>query len=111
MIPHDDARIYPCAICGTMRSKDEGGTVFTVCDGCWGKRVVPQVSASPMTRDSLIVELGKLALREHHTCEEDEWYSCPLSPSGSANYDAPKVCNCGADAHNAKVAALLATLP
>lgn len=30
-------RIYPCAECGTMRSRPEGGTTFTVCDGCWDK--------------------------------------------------------------------------
>jgi DNA-directed RNA polymerase subunit RPC12/RpoP len=28
-------RIYPCANCGKMRSKIEGGTTFTVCDECW----------------------------------------------------------------------------
>lgn len=31
----DQARIYPCDKCGLMRSKDEGGTIFTVCDNCW----------------------------------------------------------------------------
>ena len=31
-------RIYPCATCGKMRSKNEGGTVFTVCDECWDKQ-------------------------------------------------------------------------
>jgi len=31
----DTDRIYPCAECGIMRTKDEGGTVFTVCDDCW----------------------------------------------------------------------------
>ena len=30
-------RIYPCEDCGKLRSKDEGGTVFTVCDECWDK--------------------------------------------------------------------------
>ena len=29
------AAIYPCAMCGKLRTKDEGGTVFTVCDNCW----------------------------------------------------------------------------
>lgn len=33
----DDGRIYPCADCGAMRSKNEGGTTFTVCDECWEK--------------------------------------------------------------------------
>lgn len=28
-------RVYPCAMCGVMRSKREGGTIFTVCDDCW----------------------------------------------------------------------------
>jgi len=32
-----DARVYPCADCGKMRSKREGGTTFTVCDECWDK--------------------------------------------------------------------------
>lgn len=33
-----EERIYPCAECGTLRSKAEGGTVFTVCDDCWDKK-------------------------------------------------------------------------
>lgn len=32
-----DPRIYPCRLCPTMRTKAEGGTVFTVCDACWEK--------------------------------------------------------------------------
>lgn len=35
--PNDDDRICPCDMCGKMRSKDEGGTTFTVCDECWDK--------------------------------------------------------------------------
>lgn len=35
--PADDARIYPCADCGLMRSRSEGGATFTVCDVCWDK--------------------------------------------------------------------------
>ena len=27
---------YPCAKCGKLRTKDQGGTTFTVCDACWG---------------------------------------------------------------------------
>lgn len=30
--------LYPCADCGTLRTKAEGGTTFTVCDRCWEKR-------------------------------------------------------------------------
>jgi hypothetical protein len=33
-----DERIYPCDKCGALRSKAEGGTVFTVCDRCWDAR-------------------------------------------------------------------------
>ena len=36
--PEDSERIYPCADCGKLRSKDEGGTTFTVCAECWDKR-------------------------------------------------------------------------
>ena len=35
VISDDAGRIYPCTKCGVMRTKDEGGTVFTVCDKCW----------------------------------------------------------------------------
>lgn len=31
----ETGRIYPCDGCGKLRSKDEGGTTFTVCDECW----------------------------------------------------------------------------
>ena len=34
----DDERKYPCADCGVLRSKNEGGTTFTLCDECWSKR-------------------------------------------------------------------------
>lgn len=30
-------KIYPCADCGLLRSEDEGGKIFTVCDICWDK--------------------------------------------------------------------------
>lgn len=33
----ENARIYPCADCGKLRSRAEGGTTFTVCDSCWDK--------------------------------------------------------------------------
>ena len=34
-----DALIYPCVDCGKMRSQNQGGTTFTVCDECWDKRL------------------------------------------------------------------------
>ncbi len=30
--------VYPCAKCGTLRTKEEGGTTLTVCDDCWDKQ-------------------------------------------------------------------------
>jgi len=33
-------QLYACNDCGVLRTKAEGGTVFTVCDGCWDKRRV-----------------------------------------------------------------------
>lgn len=30
-------KIYPCEDCGILRSKEEGATIFTVCDECWNK--------------------------------------------------------------------------
>jgi hypothetical protein len=38
---NDEARIYPCNAdgCEVMRSKSEGGNVFTVCDKHWDEGV------------------------------------------------------------------------
>lgn len=33
---------YPCAECGKLRTKDEGGNTFTVCDECWKKKYPTQ---------------------------------------------------------------------
>ncbi len=35
-LPADSERKYPCSKCGKLRTKEEGGTTFTVCDECWG---------------------------------------------------------------------------
>ena len=34
-------QLYPCSDCGVLRTKAEGGTVFTVCDDCWDKHHPP----------------------------------------------------------------------
>lgn len=55
--------------------------------------------------------------RQHYYCE-DCWYSCPLAVepgetepgSGCCNGDKPMVCDCGADAFNARLDGLLAAL-
>ena len=57
----------------------------------------------------LCVELAALAKREHCYCE-DSWYSCPKATDGCADDYQGSDCNCGADAHNAKVDALVAAL-
>jgi hypothetical protein len=44
-----DARIYACKRCGKLRSKNEGGTVFTVCDECWAATSPPPVAATKIT--------------------------------------------------------------
>lgn len=58
----------------------------------------------------LVRQLVELAHREHYNCEEDTWYGCPLSRDGCSNDAIPKVCNCGADKHNAEVDAIAAQL-
>lgn len=45
--------------------------------------------------------------RAHHYCE-DCWYSCPKAEDGCCNRAEGTDCNCGADAWNAKVDALIA---
>lgn len=29
---------YPCIQCGKLRTKEEGGTTFSLCDACWDKK-------------------------------------------------------------------------
>lgn len=51
--PADPERIYPCADCGVMRTKAEGGTTFTVCDECWDKhhgKAAPDPASEPRAK-------------------------------------------------------------
>jgi len=57
---------------------------------------------------NIVEELEKLKL-VHFILDEDCWYSCPMSGK-CCNDDAPKVCNCGAEIHNARVDAIIAAL-
>ena len=34
-VSKEGEKTYPCDKCGKLRTKAEGGTTFTVCDGCW----------------------------------------------------------------------------
>lgn len=64
--------LYPCSNCGVLRTKAEGGTVFTVCDACWDAMAAvrakltkqPQVSIGAKllsaTREQLIEEVLRL---------------------------------------------------
>ena len=51
---------------------------------------------------------GIEGLRRPHEICEDCWYSCPKSDECCNEHEDPTICRCGADAHNAKVDALLA---
>ena len=31
-------QLYPCIKCGKLRTKDEGGTTFTLCEKCWEEK-------------------------------------------------------------------------
>lgn len=55
---------------------------------------------------NLLEELEKL--RRHHRECEDCWYSCPKSEEGSCDDMVGKDCNCGADAHNARLDSVIA---
>ena len=70
----------------------------------------PLGSASSEGLGALVEQLATLARRGHYHCE-DLWYTCPAHPDGSANDAKPAgVCDCGADAHNAAVHALVARM-
>lgn len=59
-----------------------------------------------MSGDDPIV-LGLEQLRREHLSVPDCWYSCPKS-GDCCNEAEGDECNCGADAHNALIDALLA---
>ena len=44
--------------------------------------------------------------RGHYYCE-DSWYSCPLAEGGCADDSKAAVCDCGAEAFNAEIDAML----
>lgn len=59
-----DEPLYPCLDCGVLRTKAEGGTVFTVCDDCWERlnppREITPASLLSATREQLIEEVLRL---------------------------------------------------
>jgi hypothetical protein len=54
-----------------------------------------------MNLTAIIQAINGLKL-QHHICDEDGWYSCPASGQCFNEY-AGSECDCGADAHNARV--------
>ena len=44
---------------------------------------------------------------EHHECQGDPWFSCPISEDGCAD-ETREGCTCGAEAHNNKITQALA---
>ncbi len=51
----DDEPQYPCSDCGELLSKNQGGTVFTVCESCWDKHYKkPQIKAGDLTECQFI---------------------------------------------------------
>jgi len=76
-----DIRKYPCADCGILRSENEGGTTFTVCDKCWDKhyKKEPQVDEEGIISDEEIknqlLKSGFLiSYAENLTDEEIIWW-------------------------------------
>ena len=73
----------------------------------------PQCVNDPADGQSrLTVVLERLALlaKRGHTYCEDGWYSCPKDKDGCLNHSRGPECDCGADAHNAEVDALMEIL-
>lgn len=62
--------IYPCSRCGTMRTKEEGGTTFTVCDACWDSvpAETPREAAPAPTEGRRIMEPKQI-----YEAIEDVW--------------------------------------
>jgi hypothetical protein len=54
--------------------------------------------------EQVVAEMLAPLRREHLVVDEDNWYSCPMSEECNRDsYTGEPRCNCGADAHNARV--------
>jgi Zn finger protein HypA/HybF involved in hydrogenase expression len=56
---------YPCDDCGKLRTKEEGGTVFTVCDECWEKHYKPKSSEELELRKDVPQDTVREIVRKH----------------------------------------------
>ena len=52
--------------------------------------------------NTLLLQALEAARIEHHECDGDPWFSCPLSEHGCADEN-KKGCTCGADKHNERI--------
>lgn len=54
---------YPCAKCGKLRTKAQGGTTFTVCDECWDKK--PERRLEALDEDKVASTLWERYAKTH----------------------------------------------
>ena len=52
--------------------------------------------------NTLLLQALEAAKIEHHECDGDPWFSCPLSEQGCAD-ETREGCTCGADKHNERI--------
>jgi hypothetical protein len=66
----DEDKIYPCAKCPTLRSRSEGGAIFTVCDSCWdGER--PLRDGESAVRIAALESVFRAVVEWRHMCWHD----------------------------------------
>lgn len=54
---------YPCTKCGKLRTKEEGGTTFSVCESCWDK-MHPDCPMDEKSNEELVKEINKESVFE-----------------------------------------------
>ena len=58
-VPVDKEPLYPCADCGKLRTKAQGGTTFTVCEECWDKKYGKSKPAAPSIDNPRLLTLDE----------------------------------------------------
>jgi len=84
LIMNADPTKYPCDKCGKLRTADEGGTTFTICDECWKKKYP----------DKGIREMEEL--KDERIKSEKEWADKCIKLQSRLEHDKDcgcKVCN------------------
>ena len=65
--------LYPCAECGKPRTKDEGGTTFTLCDECWKKHYGKQPTEARQDELAGIREkIAKICTARYFECSYND---------------------------------------